>query len=312
MPIPDYQAIMRPLLEALADGGEHRLRDLRDGLSRQFELTDDERAEMLPSGVAPVFTDRVAWARYYLQRAGMLRQTQRSVYVITEAGTKLLEETEGPLTNAHLRERSADFRRWLELSRGGGTRDNRSLATEAAGSAAPERRATPEESLASAYNELRATVEADLLARLKAAPPDFFERVVVRLLVAMGYGGSLKDAGRAVGRTGDEGVDGIINEDRLGLDVVYIQAKRWSSTVSRPDVQQFAGALAGKRARKGVFITTSGFSADAVAYARSIEPRIILINGEQLAAFMFEHDVGVSPSVTYEVKRIDTDFFEED
>jgi restriction system protein len=150
------------------------------------------------------------------------------------------------------------------------------------------------------------------LARLRVCFPGFFEQIVVRLLVAMGYGGSLQDAGRAIGRTGDEGIDGIINEDRLGLDVVYVQAKRWSTTVGRPDIQQFAGALAGKRARKGVFITTSGFSAEARAYVESVEPKIVLISGEQLAAFMFEHNVGVTLASTYEVKKIDADFFDED
>lgn len=159
---------------------------------------------------------------------------------------------------------------------------------------------------------LRRAVEADLLARLRACSPGFFEQVVVRLLVGMGYGGSLQDAGRAIGRTGDEGIDGIINEDRLGLDVVYVQAKRWSATIGRPDIQQFAGALAGKRARKGVYITTSGFSADARAYVGTIEPKIVLISGEQLAAFMFEHNVGVGTASVYEVKKVDADFFDED
>ena len=175
-----------------------------------------------------------------------------------------------------------------------------------------EQQNTPDETLANAYQSLRRAVESDVLARLHACSPAFFEQVVVRLIVAMGYGGSLQDAGRAIGRTGDEGIDGIINEDRLGLDVVYVQAKRWTTTIGRPEIQQFAGALAGKRARKGVFITTSGFSAEARAYVGSIESKIVLISGEQLAAFMFEHNVGVALASTYEVKKVDADFFDED
>jgi restriction system protein len=171
-------------------------------------------------------------------------------------------------------------------------------------------RATPEESLEAAYQNLRRSVESDVLNRLLSSSSTFFERVVVQLLVAMGYGGTLRDAGAAIGRSGDEGIDGIIKEDRLGLDVVYIQAKRWANTVGRPEIQKFAGALQGQRARKGVFITTSSFSNDARAFVAQIESKIVLIDGEQLAQFMFEHNVGVSPDSVYEVKKIDADFFE--
>jgi len=305
MPIPDYQTLMRPLLEALADGAEHPLKEIKERLAVHFALTAAEREQMLASGVASVFTDRVGWARYYLQRAGMLQQPRRSVYQLTDGGRALLRAVQGRITNAHLRERSPDFQQWIDGSR---TSSPQRLETEST----LEQQSTPEETLANAYLNLRRAVESDLLARLRACSPGFFEQVVVRLLVAMGYGGSLQDAGKAIGRTGDEGIDGIINEDRLGLDVVYVQAKRWAATIGRPDIQQFAGALAGKRARKGVFITTSGFSGDARAYVGSIEPKIVLISGEQLAAFMFEHNVGVAPASIYEVKRIDADFFDED
>ena len=306
MAIPDYQTLMRPLLEVLGDGSEHPLRDIRERLAAHFSLTSDEREQMLASGVSTVFTDRVGWARYYLQRAGMLQQPRRSVYQLTDSGRALLRDVQGRITTAHLRDRSPDLQQWIDGSRAGNSQQRPETESTL------DQQNTPEETLANAYLNLRRAVESDLLARLRACSPGFFEQVVVRLLVAMGYGGSLQDAGRAIGRTGDEGIDGIINEDRLGLDVVYVQAKRWTATIGRPDIQQFAGALAGKRARKGVFITTSGFSADARAYVGSIEPKIVLIGGEQLAAFMFEHNVGVSPASLYEVKKVDADFFDED
>jgi len=306
MAIPDYQSLMRPLLQFLADGVEHPLRDIKEHLASHFSVTAEERDQMLPSGVAPIFTDRISWARYYLQRAGMLHQPRRSVYQITDAGRALLREVNGKILSSHLRDRSAEFQHWIDGNR----------VPNSAGPAEPptpsEQQSTPEETLANAYQSLRRAVEADILARLRACSPGFFEQVVVRLLVAMGYGGSLQDAGQAIGRTGDEGIDGIINEDRLGLDTVYIQAKRWTATIGRPDIQQFAGALAGKRAKKGVFITTSSFSAEARAYAGSIDYKIVLISGEQLAAFMFEHNVGAAPASLYEVKKVDTDFFEEE
>lgn len=306
MSIPDYQTIMRPLLEILSDGNEHPLREIKEGLAVHFALTPDERQQMLASGYATLFTDRVSWARYYLQRAGMIQQKRRSVYQLTESGRALLRDIQGRITTAHLMDRSPEFQQWIEGSRGVSSQPGTGVES------ASDQQSTPEETLVEAYQSLRQAVESDLLARLRVCSPTFFEHVVVRVLVAMGYGGSLQDAGRAIGRSGDEGIDGIINEDRLGLDVVYVQAKRWAATIGRPDIQQFAGALAGKRARKGVFITTSGFSGDARSYVSSIEPKIVLISGEQLAAFMFEHNVGVAPASSYEVKKVDADFFDED
>jgi len=306
MAIPDYQTLMRPLLEVLGDNKEHPLREIKEHLAAHFSLTPDEREQMLPSGVATLFTDRVSWARYYLQRAGMLQQPRRSVYQLTDAGRTLLRDVKGPVSTVQLKERSSEFRQWVE----GGRAVTSTPRPEA--DSTLEQQSTPEEVLAGAYQNLRRVVESDLLARLRTCSPGFFEQVVVRLLVAMGYGGSLQDAGKAIGRTGDEGIDGIINEDRLGLDVVYVQAKRWVTTVGRPEIQQFAGALAGKRARKGVFITTSAFSGEARSYVGSIEPKIILIGGDQLATYMFEHNVGVALTSAYEVKKVDADFFDED
>jgi restriction system protein len=308
MSIPDYQTIMRPLLEALKHGAEHRLRDIQVRLADHFGLTSEDRDQMLPSGFSTVFNDRVGWARYYLQRAGMLRQTRRSVYQLTEAGRKLLSEVSGPISNQHLRSRSDEFRSWVD----GPASGTEEAQTEQVQDVLSEQVGTPEETLVAAYQSLRRVVETDLLARLRTSSPAFFEHFVVRLLVAMGYGGSLQEAGRAIGRSGDEGIDGIINEDKLGLDVVYVQAKRWAANVGRPEIQQFAGALAGKRARKGVFITTSAFTSEARAYASSIDSRIVLMSGEELARFMFEHNVGVAPAASYPVKRVDADFFDEE
>jgi restriction system protein len=306
MPIPDYQTLMRPLLALLSDGDEHVLRDLRANLAEQFTLSQEEREQMLPSGSARLFDDRVGWARYYLQRAGMLEPARRSVYRITPSGRALLTEVPDRVTAEHLSRRSPEFRAWIAPGRSGSKPDDGVDTTPVND---PQ---TPEESMTAAYQSLRRAVEADVLARLRVSSPAFFERVVVRLLVAMGYGGTLQDAGRAIGRSGDEGIDGIIKEDRLGLDAVYVQAKRWTNTVGRPDIQQFAGALAGHRARKGVFITTSTFSAEAKSYIGNVDPRIVLIDGETLALFMFEHGVGVATTSVYEVKRLDTDFFEEE
>lgn len=304
MAIPDFQSIMRPLLERLSDGQEHLLRDVRLALANSFGLTDEERQVMLPGGGATLFADRVSWARYYLQRAGMLQQTKRSIYRITESGRDLLRDVTGPIKTAHLRQRSPELDQWVT---GGSPGSDNSPGA----SVQQDEEGTPEEALAAAYQNLRGTVESELLSRLKSSAPAFFENVVVRLLVAMGYGGSLQDAGRAVGKTGDQGIDGIIKEDRLGLDAVYIQAKRWSTTVGGPDLQQFHGALAQQRARKGVFITTSTFSPQARAFVSQVDTRIVLIDGEELVRLMFDHGVGVQPVSVYEVKKIDDDFFEE-
>jgi restriction system protein len=305
MPIPDYQTIMRPLLELLVDGREHALRDLRSTVADSFKLTVEEREQLLPAGGSPLFADRFSWARYYLQRAGMLERVRRAVYRITDQGRVLLGEVPGRIRTADLRQRSPEFEQWVT----GGTIEPVADDERARQS---EQQATPEEALSSAYQSLRRAVESDLLGRLRTASPAFFENVVVRLLVAMGYGGSLEDAGRAIGRSGDQGIDGIINEDRLGLDVVYVQAKRWADTVGGPEIQRFHGALAGQRARKGVFITTSTFSPQAKAFVSHVDTRIVLVDGEQLVRLMFDHGVGVLPMSAYEVKKVDDEFFDEE
>jgi restriction system protein len=300
MPIPDFQTLMRPLLAAHEDGAEHINRDLVSELADQFELTEDERREMLPSGGARLFDNRVGWAKTHISQAGLLESPRRAVSVITERGRSVLRDHPDRVDLRVL----GTFEDYKEF------RNRRKTPEE---QAEPEEEATdtqtPEESLENAYQKVRRQIEAELLSSIMDNPPDFLERVVVDLVVRMGYGGSRKDAGEALGRSGDEGIDGIIKEDPLGLDIIYLQAKRWEGTVGRPEIQKFAGALQGQRARKGIFITTSGFSAEALDYVSMIDSKIILIDGTRLAKLMFDHGIGVSSASIYEVKRIDSDYF---
>jgi restriction system protein len=306
MAIPDYQSIMLPLLQLAEDGKEHVFRESVSALAAHFALTPDELQRLLPSGSQPLFINRVGWARTYLVKARLLESPRRGYFRITERGRGVLTKPPARLDAAFLRRSYQEFREFVaappapEDSKGG-IPATAALETD-----------TPEESLEASYQTLRRAVESDVLARLQSASPSFFERVVVRLLVAMGYGGTLRDAGKAIGGSGDEGIDGIIKEDRLGLDVVYVQAKKWTTQVGRPEIQKFAGALQGQRARKGVFITTATFSPEARTFVENIDAKIVLISGAQLAQFMFEHNVGVAPASVYEVKKVDMDFFEEE
>lgn len=305
MPIPDYQTLMLPLLKIAADGKEHQTRETINQLADQFGLNEAERKQMLASGVASVFDDRFGWARYYLKRAGLLHNPRRSYFQITDRGRGVLDKNP-TIIDVKLLRQFPEFEEFYSPKK---TNDEDIVAQEAGESVTQ----TPKELLAEGYLKLRKQLEFELLARVKAAPPEFFEVLVVRLLTAMGYGGSLADAGTAIGKSGDEGVDGVIKEDKLGLELIYIQAKRWDKgSVGRPEIQKFVGALHGKRARKGVFITTSTFSKDAKDYAGGLETKVILIDGVQVAELMFEYGVGVSTEDTYVVKRIDSDFFEDE
>jgi restriction system protein len=302
MPIPDFQSLMRPLLEAHADGKEHINRDLVAQLGEQFGLTEEERREMLPSGGARLFDNRIGWAKSHITQAGLLNSPRRAVSVITDRGREALQIHAQRIDLRFLNgyDEYREFRNRRKNLEG-----DESETTEAEIQDAQ----TPEELLENAYFQVRRQIEAELLSQIKSSPSDFLERVVVDLVVRMGYGGSRKDAGEALGRSGDEGIDGIIKEDPLGLDIIYLQAKRWEGTVGRPEIQKFAGALQGQRARKGIFITTSMFSADALEYTSRIETKIILIDGQRLAKLMFDHGVGVATASNYEVKRIDSDYF---
>lgn len=300
MSIPDFQSLMRPLLAAHEDGGDHINRDLVSELADKFELTEDERREMLPSGGARLFDNRVGWAKTHISQAGLLESPRRAVSVITERGRSVLRDFPDRVDLRVL----GTFEDYKEFRNRRKTPDEQSEPEEETTDTQ-----TPEESLENAYQKVRRQIEAELLTSVMDNPPDFLERVVVDLVVRMGYGGSRKDAGEALGRSGDEGIDGIIKEDPLGLDIIYLQAKRWEGTVGRPEIQKFAGALQGQRARKGIFITTSSFSVEALSYVSMIDSKIILIDGIRLAKLMFDHGIGVSSASTYEVKRIDSDYF---
>ncbi len=302
MTVPDYQTLMLPVLQVARDGNEHTISDVVQILADSFQLSTEDRNELLPSGQQFRFDNRVHWARSYLKQAGLLQNTGRGKFRITERGFSVLESNPSFINQSFLQQ----FPEFLEFK-------NRTNKTEVTvEEIEQETTQTPEEILESSYQSLRNKLVQDILERIMTCSPRFFERLVVDLLVRMGYGGSRKDAGRAIGQSGDGGVDGIINEDRLGLDVVYIQAKRWESTVGRPVVQAFAGSLEGFRAKKGVMITTSSFSRDAMDYVGRIEKKIVLIDGEQLAQFMIDYEVGVAEVVTYTVKRVDLDYFDEE
>jgi restriction system protein len=306
MAIPDFQSIMLPLLRFYADGKEHANREPIDHLADEFGLSDEERKELLPSGRQAVLDNRIAWARTHLKAAKLLENTRRGVFQITTRGKEALKSNVEKLNMNYLMrfpeyaERREKYRIDHEKRQAGETQNESEPTT------------TPEEQIEAAYESLRNNLAEEVLSQLRNSSPTFFERVVVEVLVRMGYGGSLKDAGQAIGKSGDEGIDGIIKEDRLGLDIIYIQAKKWENTVSRPEIQKFAGALQGKRARKGIFITTSDFSRSAYEYVSTIDSKIILIDGQRLARFMIDFNTGVTTDAIYELKRIDTDYFTEE
>jgi restriction system protein len=301
MSIPDYQTCMLPLLKFYADGQEHKFREAVEVLIKDFKLTEEERRELLPSGQQEVFDNRIGWARTYMKKAGLLEATRHGFNRITQRGLEVLKQKPQRIDVRFLAQ-FQEFQEWRAL---------RHAKSEE--SSEPESNdKTPEESLELAYQRIRNDLAADLLQRLKTCSPAFFERLVVEVIVKMGYGGTRKDAGKAIGRSGDGGIDGIIKEDKLGLDAIYIQAKRWENTVGRPEIQKFVGALTGLRAKKGLFITTSNFSSDADDYVSRIDAKVVLIDGETLAQLMIEHNVGVSTVNTYEVKKVDSDYFSEE
>lgn len=308
MPIPDFQTLMLPLLRLAADGRTWTMAEAREELADEFRLSPEEREELLPSGRQRRFANRVAWAKVHLEQAGLLESPERGRFRITDRGRALLAEQPARVDMALLERypEYVDFRRRSQRPA-----DARAGAPAEGAVTAAAQLATPEELLDQAYQALRTELAAELLARLKTVPPPAFERIVVDLLVKMGYGGSHADAGKAIGRSGDEGIDGMVSEDRLGLDVIYVQAKRWEGTVGRPEVQRFVGALHGKQATKGVFITTGTFSADAREYVKHITPRVVLVDGRELAELMIDHGVGVSTKQVYEIRKVDSDYFSE-
>lgn len=304
MPIPDYQSLMLPLLRFASDGNDHTTREAVEVLANEFQLTSAERSELLASGQQAIFNNRVGWANSYLKKACVLESPRRGALRITARGQQTLAENP-PRIDVRFLERFPEFIAFREAPR-----INREAAQGLA-IPATETEQTPEEALELAHQSLRLSLAQDILSRILSCSPTFFERLVVELLVKMGYGGSRRDAGERIGQSGDGGIDGIIKEDRLGLDTIFIQAKRWQGSVGRPEIQKFVGALQGQRAKKGVFITTSSYTADAIDYASRIDTKVVLIDGRLLANLMIDFDVGVSISASYIVKRIDSDYFEE-
>lgn len=304
MAIPDYQSLMLPLLKVLADKQEHAMPEVTTLLADQFQLSEDDRSLSSPISGQPVMYNRTAWAKTYLKKAGLIEQARRGYFKISERGEKVLKSSPASINTKYLEQ----FAEYVAF------RDNhgQSELQQQALSVPEVQDETPEELIESGARTIRKDLAEEILQRIKGCLPAFFERLVVELLVKMGYGGTRQDAGRAIGRSGDEGIDGVIHEDRLGLDVIYLQAKRWEAVVGRPEIQKFVGALQGQRAKKGVFITTSDFTKEAVEYVRNIDNKVVLINGSLLANLMIDHNVGVSLAATYEIKKIDSDYFLEE
>jgi len=305
MAIPDFQSTMQPLLAAVNDGQVYQFRDVIERVKDCFQLTDQELQQKLSSGKQTVIKNRISWARTYLTKAGLLQSPGRGLTQITQRGLDALAQTEQPVRVKYLRQ----FPEFIAFHTAKPTSSDE-IPNHVVDNAS---QSTPEEKLEEASAELNQALTGELLDTIKNGSPDFFEQLVVDLMISMGYGGSRKEAGQATQYTADGGIDGIIKEDPLGLDMIYLQAKRYSeSTVGRPEIQKFAGALDMQRAKKGVFITTSKFSADAREFVGMIEKSIILIDGDELAVLMIEHGLGVSTKQVYEIKQIDSDYFNED
>lgn len=302
--IPDYQSIMLPLLEFIADGKEYKMRNVTDELAIKFGVTEEEQKELLPSGVAPVFYNRTAWAKTYLKKAGLIDSPKQGIVIISKRGIEVLKKKPSSINVKFLKQFS-EFVAFQTVKR----EDESETETSEEQSIQ-----TPEELLEMAYQKIRKSLASELISKVVELSPAFFERLVVELLVKMGYGGSIKDAGKAMGKSGDEGIDGTIKEDKLGLDIIYIQAKRWKpgNVVGRPEIQKFVGALAGQGAKKGIFITTSNFTKEALDYTPRNETKIVLIDGEQLAQLMIDYNLGCTSQQTYEVKKLDSDYFGEE
>ena len=301
MAVPDFQSFFKPLLDIASDGNEHTIREAREIIAKVFDLSDSDLEEKLPSGTQTTFENRVFWAKSYFVQAKVLESPKRGSFKITARGYELLKQGHNRI-DIRILNQYPEFKEFH-------------TAKKPTKKEIPEQEnqfETPEELLQKSYLSIRNELGANILDRIKNNSPAFFEQLVVDLMVSMGYGGTREDASESIGKTGDEGIDGIIKEDRLGLDVIYLQAKRWEGTVGRPEVQKFVGALHGQRAKKGVFITTGRFSNDAIDYIKNIDPKVILIDGEKLVNFMIDYNLGTTTSTIYEIKKIDSDYFTED
>jgi restriction system protein len=299
---PDFQSFFKPLLSIAYDGKIHTMKEARETIAGQMKLSAEDLNEALPSGTQTKFDNRVAWAKSYFVQAKVLASPKRGTFEITERGRELHRKNHEKITVAILDQ----FQEFVDFH--SANRVPKETSTEPAEITSE----TPEELLQRSYQSIRNDLANELLDRVKMNSPGFFEQLVVDLMIKMGYGGTRADAGKSIGKSGDEGIDGIIKEDKLGLDVIYLQAKRWEGTVSRPEIQRFVGALHGKRAKKGVFITTGRFSDEALQYVETIDPKVILIDGKQLAYLLIDNNLGTSVSSVYEIKRIDSDYFSEE
>lgn len=303
MTIPDYQTIMLPLLKIAGDKKEHSIREAIDHIADSFKLSEGERKEVLPSGRSYIIDNRVGWARTYLKKAGLLEDTRRSYFRITDKGAEILAKSPTEI-NIKFLQQFSEFNEFRKKKDEGEEEQEQVIQEETS--------QTPQELLEYGYQKIKRDLAQELIELVKKASPRFFEQLVVELLLKMGYGGSLKDAGKAIGQSGDGGIDGIIKEDKLGLDVIYIQAKRWENVVGSKEIRNFVGSLVGQKANKGVFITTSGYTKDALEYVKTITHKVILVDGEMLSQLMIENNVGVSGVINYEVKKIDSDYFVEE
>lgn len=310
MPIPKYDEMYLAFLTSLADGEPHHIKEIRDTMASDFQLTAEEQTELIPSGKQTLFYNRAAWASTYLRKAKLIERSSRGVFCLTETGKQVLSEHPASIDNQFLR-RFDSFREFMDSSTPSSSSKSKTTPSQAT---VPLRNETPQDTLLEAYNQIHSALVDDLLDEIMKQPPVFFEQLVVELLVKMGYGGSLENAGTVTKQSGDEGIDGIIREDKLGFNLIYIQAKRWDldKAIGRPEIQKFVGALAGQGAAKGLFITTAQFTKEARTYANQQHTtKIVLVDGTTLATLMIEHDLGVSTETTYKIKRIDTDFFPE-
>lgn len=306
MAVPTYDQLMLPLLRLAGAGRASDLPTAEKLLAEEFQLSADDRTLKLPSGQQTALRNRTGWASFYLMKAGLLNKPKRGFFEITSRGRDVLKSPPPNIDKAYL----STFPEFVEFLMGSSTGQGANSQPASTMNSGAES-VTPDEALQGAYQQLRGELASEVLERLLNVSPEFFEQIVVELLVALGYGGSRRDAGERIGKSGDGGIDGIIKEDKLGLDAIYIQAKRWQGSVGRPEIQKFVGALHGQRARKGVFMTTSAFSAEARDYVSNIDVKVVLLDGTQIANLMIDSGVGVTPVATYVVKRLDSDYFDE-
>lgn len=299
MPIPSFQDVMLPLLEECNDGKDHNGKEFSEILSKRFNLSEEERNLRLNNTKQTKFGNTVSWAQSHLKAAKLLTRTKGKNFRITDYGHEILKRKPQRIDINYLR----TLPEYLEALKG---KENAAIEESK-----PEETSTPQEMVEKGYQQIRKNLDTEIIEQIKSCSPAFFESIVIDLLLKMGYGGTLEDAGQALGRTGDEGIDGIIKEDRLGFEIIYIQAKRWENPVGRPEIQKFVGALHGQHAKKGLFITTSRFSNEAIEYVKNIDVKVILVDGEKLSELMIDYGLGLSIEKTYNIYRIDTDYFQE-